>query len=160
MDDAYIAKPPPKSTGRERYGEEYARTALRRAGELGLTMQDCIATVTALTAESVARQIPADCARLIVSGGGAHNAALMAMLRAALVRTHDAVTVASSAVHGVPPDAKEAIAFAMLAHETMRGVANHLPACTGARRAVVLGKIAPGDNFARLMDALFAAPRA
>jgi anhydro-N-acetylmuramic acid kinase len=74
---------------------------------------------------------------LIVSGGGAHNPQIMSHRAAFLPE----VAIATSPDYGVKVDAKEAIAFAVLAHETWRGQASNLPSATGARRAVVLGKI-------------------
>ncbi len=137
----YYQKPPPKSTGREVFGPAYLDEIWREAQARGLRGEDVIATLTALTAHSIARAYRAFLPRypdeVIVSGGGAHNPVLMAhlirLLAPARVRTSDAL--------GLPIDAKEAIAFAILAHETWHGRPGNLPAATGARRAVVLGDI-------------------
>ncbi len=137
----FFAQPPPKSTGREAFGEAYlASLHLPTAPP---DRADIAATLTALTAESIARAVrtwvrgPVD--RLIVSGGGAFNPTLCAALAA---RLHiPQVPLASLGHH---PAAKEAVAFALLAHATLCGVPNNLPAATGATHPVVLGKIVPG----------------
>lgn len=129
--DPYYAAPPPKSAGREQYGHR-----LKRAG---LSLPDLIATVTELTAETIAlgirQTLRAD--EIIVSGGGAHNRHLMARLK---VLMPDAALLTSDDF-GVKVDAKEAVAFAVLAHETWRGRPSNLPSATGARHPVILGKI-------------------
>lgn len=141
LDDAYYRKRPPKSAGREQYGREFVERLLRK----GLRWEDLIATATALTAAAVAEGIERfvwprmKVDELIVSGGGAHNAQMMAHLIAFLPN----VAIMTSADLGVDIDGKEAIAFAVLAHETWRRRPANLPSATGARRAVVLGKITP-----------------
>lgn len=141
----YYRRRPPKSAGREQYGVEFVDRLLKS----GLSLPDLIATATALTAATVAGAIrkfvrprmPVD--ELIVSGGGAHNREIMNHLAALLPQT----AVATSADYGIDIDAKEAIAFAILAYRTWRGKASNLPAATGARRQVVLGKIVPGEKW-------------
>jgi anhydro-N-acetylmuramic acid kinase len=141
LDDAYYRKRPPKSAGREQYGREFVERLLGK----GLRWEDLIATATALTAAAVAEGIERfvwprmKVDELIVSGGGAHNAQMMAHLIAFLPN----VAIMTSADLGVDIDGKEAIAFAVLAHETWRRRPANLPSATGARRAVVLGKITP-----------------
>lgn len=135
----YFRQRPPKSAGREQYGREFVEELLAT----GLPVLDLIATATAFTAAAVALGIerfvrprmPVD--ELIVSGGGVHNPRIMAQLAAFL----PGVRVASSADYGIHPDAKEAIAFAVLAGETWGRRPANLPSATGARRPVVLGKI-------------------
>ena len=104
-----------------------------------MSLEDGAATLTELTAASIARAIVragfAD-ARVIVSGGGAHNRTLLARLAARL----PAARVETSDAMGIPVDAKEAMAFAVLGYETLRGRAGNVPAATGARHAVVLGR--------------------
>lgn len=134
--DPYYRRKPPKSAGREQYGVEF----IARLRTTGLPVEDLIATATVLTAATIALSIrqhvkgPAD---LIVSGGGAHNPQILGHLAAYLPE----VSVATSSDYGVDVDAKEAIAFAVLAHETWRGKPSNLPSATGARRPAVLGKI-------------------
>jgi len=119
---------------------------------LGLAADDAIATATALTAATVAASVPAGCARVIVSGGGAHNRALLDMLRSELRAAGTTALVEPSDAHGVAADAKEALAFAVLASEAVAGRVNHLRRCTGAAADAILGKIVPGANFAALMN--------
>jgi len=140
LSDPYYRRHPPKSTGRERYGAE----CVARMKRSKLPMVDLIATATALTAASIAlgvRRSGAAGGDLIVSGGGAHNPRIMAQLAAFLPEA----ALATTADYGIGIDAKEAVAFAMLALETWRGRPGNLPSATGARRAVVLGSITPSD---------------
>jgi anhydro-N-acetylmuramic acid kinase len=139
LKDPYFRQPPPKTAGREQYGAEFVERLL----QTGLSLLDLIATCTAFTAAAVATGIerfvrprmPVD--ELIVSGGGVHNRQMMAQLAAFL----PGVSLATSTDYGVDADAKEAIAFAVLAYETWHRRPANLPSATGARRAVVLGKI-------------------
>ncbi|BBM70386.1 anhydro-N-acetylmuramic acid kinase [Rhodothermus marinus] len=142
--DPYFLKPPPKSTGREYFGEVFLAAFLEKAEALGVTdPHDQIATLTALTAASVyqayARYVrethPFDV--LIVSGGGVHNRTLMALLE----RYFSPIPVRSVSDYGLDPDAKEACCFAVLAHELLNGVPTNLPSVTGARRPTLLGKL-------------------
>jgi anhydro-N-acetylmuramic acid kinase len=135
--DPYYRKKPPKSVGREQYGAEFIESLLAT----GLALPDLIATATALTASTVAVAIkqhagigPWD---LIASGGGVHNRTLMAEIIALLPH----ITVASSSDFGIDVDAKEAIAFALLAYETYHRRPGNVPSATGARHPVVLGKL-------------------
>jgi anhydro-N-acetylmuramic acid kinase len=132
--DPYYRRRGPKSAGREQYGAEF----VARLKASGLPLRDLIATATVLTAAAVAVGIrgvgPAD---LIVSGGGVHNRQIMAQLAALLPE----MAIATSADYGIDVDGKEAVAFAVLAHETWRRRPSNLPSATGARRAVVLGSI-------------------
>jgi anhydro-N-acetylmuramic acid kinase len=136
--DRYYRQRPPKSAGREQYGAEFVEK-LKRSG---LPLRDLIATATALTAATIAKGVglihsgPAD---LIVSGGGSHNPGIMQYLAAFLPE----VTLATSSDFGVDADAKEAIAFAILAYATWRGRPSNVPSATGARRSVLLGSLTP-----------------
>jgi anhydro-N-acetylmuramic acid kinase len=140
LDDAYFAQPPPKSTGREEYGTPYI--ARWRTDLDALAFADAVATLTALTVRTVSDAIRNQAPRtelVIVSGGGARNAALLDGLRAQLL----GVRVTVSDEFGVDADAKEAIAFAVLGYTTLCGRAAGLPRVTGASGARVLGAIAP-----------------
>jgi len=155
LDDAYLHLSPPKTTGRERYTADLARTLHAEAHAAGLSDLDFVATVTALTAASIAdayaRFAPGPVAQVAVAGGGAHNPALMAHLRtqlAALLGRE--VAVVDHALLGIDADAKEALTFALLAYLCALGLPGNVPACTGAQHAQVLGKIAPGRNYRRL----------
>jgi anhydro-N-acetylmuramic acid kinase len=140
LDDAYFAKPPPKSTGREEYGTPFIA---RWRNDLDtLPFADAVATLTALTVRTVSDAIRTEAPRaelVIVSGGGARNPALLDGLRAQL----PGVRVAVSDEFGVNADAKEAIAFAVLGYTTLCGRAAGLPRVTGSTGARVLGAIAP-----------------
>lgn len=137
--DPYFARVPPKSTGREYFGAPFV--ARYRAVLDALPLEDAVRTLTELTIRSVAHAIRAHAPaaqRTIVSGGGVHNRMLLDGLRGAVPGV-----VETSAAHGIDPDAKEAIAFALLGYETLRERPAGLPHVTGARGARVLGAIAP-----------------
>ena len=134
LTDPYYRKKPPKSAGREQYGAEF----VARLKQTGLPLPDLIATATVLTAASIAMAaVPFAPAELIVSGGGAHNPQILSHLAAFL----PGVALATSADFGIDVDAKEAIAFAILAYQTWRRKPSNLPSATGARRPVILGKL-------------------
>ena len=144
MGHPYFRRRPPKSTGREEFGVPFADAIHAAARRRGIEPHDILATATALTAESIAdayrRFLPGPVDEVIVSGGGAHNRTLMRMLAERLAPAK----VLTSDEMGVRGDAREAVAFALLAAETIRGRANNVPGATGARHPVVLGKIVPG----------------
>jgi anhydro-N-acetylmuramic acid kinase len=133
----YLTKPLPKSTGRETFGKDFVYPLLARYSD---RLDDLLATLTRFVAEAIARSyreaLPAPPDEVYVSGGGALNPTLMAHLTALLAP----VPVATSAMLGVDPEAKEAIAFAVLANETLFGHAGNVPAVTGAAGPRVLGK--------------------
>lgn len=131
--DPYYRAKPPKNAGREQYGREFLA---RMKGDPA----DLAATATVLTAATVAmgiRQLRGRFDDLIVSGGGAHNPQIMGHLAAFLPH----LALATSSDYGVNIDAKEAIAFAVLARETWRRKPSNLPSATGAHHPAVLGKI-------------------
>jgi len=136
----------PKSTGRETFGGTYAARLVDKARKAGLSDEDLLATAAELTATTVAQAVvlsvanPSALGRVVVSGGGVHNDHLMERL-AHLMKP---VPVAPLETMGLSSDAKEAVAFAVLARETIHGRPSNLPAVTGARRPVVLGDITPG----------------
>lgn len=136
--DTYFHRPPPKSTGREAFGTAFVDALVAR----GAAPDDLLATATALTARSVGEAVarfasdhPLDA--LVVSGGGVHNRELMRRLAEAVAP----VPVRTTADYGVSPDAKEALCFAVLAHEWCNGVPTNLPSVTGASRPTLLGKL-------------------
>jgi anhydro-N-acetylmuramic acid kinase len=142
--DTYFAQSPPKSTGRERYGLEFAERLIGLVQQAGGSENDSIATATALTAETVARAIarwtPAGAGEeLVISGGGARNPALVEQL-AARVHPRPIVLFDGLFFNG---EAKEAVVFAFLGHLTLSGRPGNLPAATGARGPRVLGHITP-----------------
>jgi len=140
--DSYYRQRPPKTAGREQYGAEF----IARLKRTGLPLRDLITTATAFTAAAIASGVERFVRsrmrvdEMIASGGGVHNTTLMAYLQAFLPN----VRMARSDEYGIDADAKEAVAFAVLAYETWCGRPSNLPSATGARRAVVLGKITPG----------------
>ena len=141
--DPYFPKSPPKTAGREQYGEKYVRGLLTHREARGARAEDVIRTATILTALSIVdaihRFVPvrAGVSELIVSGGGAHNPLLIAQIAAALPR----IRLRTSEEFGVPGDAKEAFAFALLGWETLHRRTSNVSGATGARKAVVLGKV-------------------
>jgi anhydro-N-acetylmuramic acid kinase len=137
--DPYFDQPPPKSTGRERFGIEYAGTLLARVKKAGGSDNDAIATATALTAETIARAVANHEDEIVVSGGGAKNPAIIERL-AASVQPRPVVLFDQVFFNG---EAKEAVAFAFLGYQTVEGKAGNLPAATGARGPRILGHITP-----------------
>ncbi|WP_435156582.1 anhydro-N-acetylmuramic acid kinase [Haladaptatus sp. DFWS20] len=142
LDEDYFRAEPPKSTGREQFGRTYAREFIATCRERDLPDEDIVATATALTARSIAeayhRFLPQTPDEVVVSGGGAFNPTLVGMLDAELnapVKTIDE--------YGIGADAKEAVAFALLAAAALDGVPNNVPSATGATRPVVMGKRCP-----------------
>lgn len=137
--DKYFRAKPPKSAGREQYGAEFVSKLL----DTELSSEDLIATATALTAESIALAVrnfvlpEMRVDEIFVSGGGTHNPTMMRMLRKAM----DAVPVKDTTEVGLDVDAKEAIAFAVMAYETAHSRPSNVPMATGAKRSVVLGKL-------------------
>lgn len=149
----FFEQKPPKSTGREEFGHNYADHLYDRGRSWGIGCDDLVATATALTAHSIARAMqqfaPSDLnpAELIVSGGGARNATLMRLLSDLLAP----MTVSTIDAHGISSEAKEALAFALFAYQAANGMTNHAPDATGACETLILGKIAPGRNYRRVM---------
>ena len=147
LGDKYFSELPPKTAGREQYGEKYVRSLLAHREARRANPEDVVRTATILTALSILDAfhrfiVPrttsrAKLAELIVSGGGAHNPVLMAQIESGL----NGIRVRAAGELGVPGDAKEAFAFAILAHRTMRKQPANVPGVTGARKAVVLGKV-------------------
>ncbi len=134
---SYYRQRPPKTAGREQYGREFVDQLLKT----GAPVLDLIATATAFSAATIAaalqRFAPGSVDELIVSGGGSHNVQLMAYLQAFLPETK----LRMSSEFGIDVDGKEAIAFAILAHETWRRRPSNVPSATGARCPVILGNV-------------------
>ena len=145
----FFQRKPPKTAGREEFGREFVAGLLRSCGRN--RKQDIVATATALTARSIADAVRRFAVEnsgssrkhrfqeMILSGGGAKNSTLVAMLTTELAPL--GLRLRFSDEFGLPSAAKEAAAFAVLAHETWHGRASNVPSATGARRAAVLGKI-------------------
>ena len=137
----YFELPPPKSTGRELFNAAFVQQMVAQGRERGLSDQDIVATATAFTVQSIldalSKHVDFQVDRVIVSGGGSHNETLMNGLGLGLPHAH----VDSATQHGFDSDAKEALCFAVLAHEAMGGVATGMPSVTGARGCAFSGKI-------------------
>jgi anhydro-N-acetylmuramic acid kinase len=151
LQHSFFRRRPPKTAGREQFGREFVREFLRlcrRADE-----NDIIATATALTARSIGLAVrrfvlplleseepkPARFREFVVSGGGAKNATLMRMIREELAPLK--IRVRTTDDFGLPSEAKEATAFALLAYQTWRRLPSSVPSATGAERAAILGKV-------------------
>jgi anhydro-N-acetylmuramic acid kinase len=139
--DPYFELEPPKSTGREHFGRQILDAHRQAVSRLGV--EDGCATLAAFTVRPLAdaiRRYGAPGSRVILGGGGSRNPAVVQMLRSALV---DAARVDLSDDFGISADAKEAVAFAILGYETLRGRPANVPGVTGARAPAVLGSIVP-----------------
>lgn len=143
--DEYYTMPLPKSTGRERFGKPYVESIIEMMHQKQWDKHDVLATATYVTAWSIADsyeryvlpRYPAQ--RMVISGGGSYNETLVNYV-AKLLAPHGVETLTQEEVGG-NSDAKEAMAFAILAHYTMRRLPNNLPRVTGASKPVVMGKI-------------------
>jgi anhydro-N-acetylmuramic acid kinase len=138
---------PPRTTGREQFGREYAAMLLSACRRVSRKPEDALATATALTAESIVRsfiefvmpKMKRDPIDYIVSGGGARNQTLMRMLAGRLEPF--GCTLTTSEQFGMPAEAKEAAAFALMAWLTWHHLPGNVPSATGARRPAILGQI-------------------
>lgn len=150
MKHPFFRRKPPKTTGREEFGLSFVERFLAAAARQRLRNEDIVSTATALTVESIATAYErfiwpllgdskSVSPRVVLGGGGAANITLRRMLGA---RLNGAQTITHADV-GIADAAKEALAFAILAHETLGGRPANVPSATGARRPVVLGKIVP-----------------
>lgn len=141
LSDEYYFLEPPKSTGREYFSPNYIENILRMAPD---ELKDIIATVTALTAKTIAQAYErfiypnVGIHEAVICGGGAYNKTLMKMLRTYLPRHIDLTTCED---YGISNNFKEVMAFALLGYCTYYGIPNNLPCCTGAKKRVVLGKL-------------------
>ena len=157
----YFTQSVPKTTGRELFGAPLAQSWYAEAKAQGLSDSDFVATLTELTAASIAdayaRFAPAPLAQVVIGGGGARNPVLMARLAHQLaLRLGRVVEVCTHEALGIDPDAKEALTFALLAYLAIHGQPGNVPACTGAKRAQILGQITPGDNYLALLGKVVA----
>jgi anhydro-N-acetylmuramic acid kinase len=151
LDDEFLRRRPPKSTGRERYGLAEAERLAEEWVGCGRSADDLVATLVAFSAEAVARATrafldgsPID--RVLVGGGGARNPEVMR----ALADRFAGIPVEPFDAAGVPAEAAEAMAFSLMGRNALLGIPNHLPRCTGARVGAVLGEIVPGGPGLRL----------
>jgi anhydro-N-acetylmuramic acid kinase len=147
LKEKFFRLPPPKSAGREQFGEPYAQRFLEACRKLSRKPEDAIATATAFTTATIADAIerwvlpltdPMRPIDYIVSGGGARNATLLAQLRDRLPGN---ATLTAIDQQGLPAQAKEAAAFALLAYQTWHHQPGNIPSATGAKRPAILGQI-------------------
>lgn len=140
LSDPYFKLEPPKTTGREYFGKAYVLAFIEAGRARGLSDEDLVCNATALTAKSIALAYecfvkhPID--QVIIGGGGSYNQTLIQMLKSELK-----TTVLTQEEFGLNSDAKEAIAFAILANETIHGQTSNVPSVTGAKKPTILGKI-------------------
>ena len=135
MQDEYLSKTYPKSTGREKYSNEFLNNIISKAKQYTSNNDDIITTITAYTAETIIDQINRFCKgikKLVVAGGGANNEYILAYLKSKLN-----IEVAKSNIN----DEMEAIGFAMLGYATINNMPSNVKAVTGARDNVILGNI-------------------
>ncbi len=137
---AFFARRPPKSTGREEFGERYIRRVRQVAARHGLSLEDTLASACVGIARTIREAGPWTVDEVIAGGGGVRNRALLGALK----REFGPGRVMSMDQAGVNSKAVEAMAFAVLAYETIRGVPANLPWVTGATSSVVLGTVTPG----------------
>jgi len=162
LEHPYFRRHPPKSTGRELFSHALAARYSLVAARAGLSVEDFAATVTELTAASIAESYrlfaPAQVDEVVVCGGGARNPVLVKRLKAQLAQRCERQfsVVRYGELSGIPGDekSKEALGFALLAWLAIQGKSGNVPACTGASGERILGKIAPGRNFLRLLRKL------
>jgi anhydro-N-acetylmuramic acid kinase len=151
LSNQYFAVQPPKSTGRELFGAQLADPFIARARAAGQSASDIVATLTAFTAHSIVDQyrrfLPGRPDEVIVGGGGSRNPTLMRLLSELL----DPAQIRLHEDFGLPSLGREAVYFALMGHEALFGRPNTVPGCTGARHAVVMGKIVPGANYRDLL---------
>lgn len=144
----FISKKAPKTTGREAFGLNYARKIVNIGKELHLSNEDIIATVTNFTAFTIVdayqRFIRNKIDQIIISGGGSYNPTLILMIKSYVkMLLGENVVVMILEQLGYSSDAKEAVAFAILAYQTFKRRCNNVPQITGAKYSVILGDITP-----------------
>lgn len=145
MSHPFISASPPKTTGREDFGVHFAKNILSEAKTRDIKYFDIIATLTDFTAKSIYENyrrfvLPQhNVSEVIISGGGTQNLTLLNHLQ----RYFGDISIVKIDKYGIPSEAKEAVAFAVLANETVTGQTGNVPNVTGASRSVVLGKIIP-----------------
>jgi anhydro-N-acetylmuramic acid kinase len=160
LDERYFRLPPPKTTGRELFGAQFADPFIDRAQAAGATAADIIATFTAFTAQSIADQyrrfLPGRPDEVVVGGGGSRNPSLMGVLTELL----DPAQIRLHEEFGLPSLGREAVYFALMGHEALHGRPNTIPSCTGASHSVVMGKVVPGPNYHALLSQISSTPTA
>ncbi len=145
LQNPYLSAAPPKSTGREYLSHTFLQKFLDLFNRI--PSEDLIATATALTAASIWKayrtfvQPHHSLDRLILSGGGTHNQALLDLLGEYFAQNESPTQIETSDMYGVDVNSKEALCFAVLAHESANGIPTNIPSVTGANHSAVLGKL-------------------
>jgi anhydro-N-acetylmuramic acid kinase len=153
LDEPYYAKAPPKSTGKELFHLAYVR---ERVGDRQIARDDLLATLTALSAETIANDLRRlGVAEVVAAGGGTRNPTLMRELAQRL----PGVSITTIDAYGIAEAAKEALVFALIGFLTVHGLPGSIASCTGASRATVLGSIAPGATALALTPAAISPTR-
>lgn len=151
LDNEYFDLQPPKSTGREIFGEHYSKEIFNKAKSLNITHNDIVTTFTYFVSKTIAdsykKFLPNIPDKTIISGGGARNQTIKKFLSELLPDTQ----ILTTEDYGLNSDAKESIAFALLAYCTVFGISNNQKSATGADSDVVMGKICPGKNYKRII---------
>ncbi|MDH5561470.1 MAG: anhydro-N-acetylmuramic acid kinase [Deltaproteobacteria bacterium] len=140
LKEDYFAMPPPKSTGRELFGKRYTQEQLKNHPEIPKEdlMRSLVSLVSQSISQSIKRFLP-ETGRMLISGGGSHHPLLILEIKEQLPEIKVEIF---EEIGGITADSKEAVAFSVLAHERINGTPTNLPSATGAKRKVVLGKIA------------------
>lgn len=153
MNTYFLKEKPPKSTGREVFGDVMGKEIIWAAEQRDLTPQDVVATLTAFTVESIA-QAHRDYGpsykidEFILSGGGTRNP----VLREGLITKFPGATIRLHEEFGIPVEYREGEIFALLGYELLRGHAANIPCCTGATHPALLGQLTPGANYTDLLQ--------
>ena len=157
MNHPFIKKQVPKSTGRADFGKEYAKKIIKKAKKMNLSKNDIISTVTSFTAlaiiDSYQKYLPSNIDEIIIGGGGSYNPYLLNKIKEYKdEKLRKDIKILRQEDLGYSSEAKEAMAFAILGYQTMKGKNNNVPGATGAKRKVVLGEIVPGDDFYQFIN--------
>lgn len=147
MAHPFLTRRPPKSTGREEFGELFVRSLIAKQRKGQLSIEDLLATCATWTATAIGssrRWVSGDIHDVIVGGGGVYNRTIMESLR----QVFEPVPVVTFDECGWSSKAFEATAFALLAHDMIHGQCTNVPQVTGARRPVLLGSVVPGGSGA------------
>lgn len=157
MSHPFILRKPPKSTGRVDFGKKYVEKIIKNAQKMNLSINDIIATITSFTAMAIIgsykKYLPNNIDEIIIGGGGSYNPYLLNKIKEYKNKMlKEDINVLRQEDLGYSSEAKEAMAFAILGYQTMKGKNNNVPGATGAQKQVVLGEIVPGDDFYQFLD--------
>jgi len=157
MNHSFIKKTPPKSTGRADFGKRYTEKIVKKGKKMNLSKNDIITTITSFTAlaiiDSYQKYLPTDIDEIIIGGGGSYNPYLLNKIKEYKnEKLRKDIKVLKQEDLGYSSEAKEAVAFAVLGYQTMKGKSNNVPGATGAQSEVILGEIVPGDDFYQFLN--------